>query len=131
MFVFAPRSGGRMFGKAALGDMVFDATNQTQAAGSAAWKKTIQIRLEDSSGGLHEWFFGDVPISIADNSTAGTATIKDSATHARFERGRAYVTVCGNAATWASGEVVTLTVGSTTKILGASVANKAVTVTIS
>ena len=131
MFVFAPKNGAESFGKAALGDMVFAAANCTQKAGSGAWAKTIQVRLEDASGNCHDWFYGSIPVAVSDNSTAGTATIKDSATTIRFSRGRGFVTIVGSNHAWVAGEVVTVTVGNTTKLFGATIPNKIVTITVS
>lgn len=110
-------------GKGMGGDLVWSvtpATVSTPATGSA-WTRKVSIALETAGGEVHEWFTKDIAngVSIADTSTAGTASIPS--TTLSVVNGRAEVEVSGDAATWAAAETDTLTVASAT-IMGYTVA---------
>lgn len=112
-------------GKGMGGDLVWvaaPATLSTPATGSA-WTRTVSITLETAGGEVHEWFTKDIAagVSIADTSTAGTASIPS--TTLSVVNGRAEVVVSGDAATWAAAETDTLTVAQAT-IMGYTVAAK-------
>jgi len=81
-------------------------------ATSAAWTQEITITLANASGVIHSWYSGQGTVSIADTSTAGTATI-DSATPS-FVNGVAKVIISGDAAAWVAAEDITLTVDDLT-----------------
>lgn len=96
------------------GDISFSlsATTSTQAATSAAWTKTVVIKLVDTAGLVHTWLNKafTTKLSIADTSTAGTATI--ASTTLTLVDGCAIVVITGPAAAWVATETVTLTVAS-------------------
>lgn len=111
--------------KALSGDMVFvvkPATISTPAT-SAAWTRDVVIELKTAAGQIHTWFNKAITtgVSIADTSTAGTATIPS--TTLTFVKGRATVTISGNANNWLATENDTLTIAAAT-ILGYTVASK-------
>ena len=78
------------------------------------------ITLETAAGDIHSWFDKSITtgVSIADDSTAGTATIPS--TTLVIKNGKATVTVSGDAADWLDTETDTLTVTAAT-ILGYTV----------
>lgn len=110
---------------AMAGNMVFKCYPATvsTAATSAARTRKVRIQLENSSGAVHTWFSKAITsgVSIADTSTAGTATI--ASTTLTFINGIANVTVSCNAAAWLATETNTLTVAQAT-IMGTTVAQK-------
>ena len=111
--------------KAACGDMVFTVTPATLTtdATEAARTRVVNIVLASADGVVHEWFNKAITsgVSIADTSTAGTATI--ASTTLTFVNGSASVTVSCDAAAWVAEETDTLTVAQAT-ILGYTVAAK-------
>jgi len=111
--------------KAMSGDMVFVATPATKSTTvtSSAWTRTVIIELQSAAGEVHTWFNKAITtgVSIADTSTAGTATIPS--TTLTFVKGRATVVVSGDAQSWANTETDTLTVAQAT-ILGYTIASK-------
>lgn len=112
----AKRNADEMLQKAFQGDMAIrvSPTDDTPAPTSAAWSKKYVIELVDSAGNVHEWFEGNIPVSIADTSTAGVASLAGSITSVDLVRGRAEVTVNGTAAAWLNAETVTLKAGANT-----------------
>ena len=111
--------------KAMSGDLVFVVTPATVAPvpTSAAWTRTVVVELQTAAGEVHTWFDKAITsgVSIADTSTAGTATIPS--TTLTFENGRASVVVTGSAHAWLNTETDTLTVAQAT-ILGYTIASK-------
>ena len=87
---------------------------------AAAWTRNVVISVVDSNGALQKWLSGAFAtrLSIADTSTAGTASI--ASTTLTLVNGKATVVVSGDAADWLTTETDTLTVASTT-ILGYTV----------
>jgi hypothetical protein len=104
------------------GQMSFgkDADSDAQAPTSEAWEFTFDVWIEDSAGNVMEWVNGAYAstLTIADTSTAGTATVKDGntdhATTLTFTDGRAKVTIMGDAAAWLDTETATATIGNLT-----------------
>jgi hypothetical protein len=111
--------------KAMSGDIVWVVSPATvsKAARSTAWTRTVVVELQTSAGEVHTWFNKSITsgVSIADTSTAGTATIPS--TTLAVTNGRATITVSGNAVAWLATETDTLTVAQAT-ILGYTVASK-------
>lgn len=111
--------------KAMAGDMVFvvSPATVTTAALATAWTRTVRVELQTAAGEVHEWFDKAIAtgVSIADTSTAGTATIPS--TTLTFVNGVATVVVSGDAQAWLAAETDTLTVAQAT-ILGYTVASK-------
>lgn len=111
--------------KAMSGDLVWVVTPATtgKAARSTAWTRTVVVELQTVAGEVHTWFSKAITngVSIADTSTAGTATIPS--TTLTIVNGRAEVVVSGNAVAWLENETDTLTVAQAT-ILGNTVAAK-------
>lgn len=111
--------------KAMAGDLVFVCTPATvdRKAASTAWSRTVVVELKTAAGEVHTWFNKAIAtgVSIADTSTAGTATIPS--TTLTFVNGRASVVVSSVAAAWVAEETNTLTVAQAT-ILGYTVASK-------
>jgi hypothetical protein len=111
--------------KAMSGDIVWvvSPATVTTDARATAWTRTVIIELQTSAGEVHTWFNKSITsgVSIADTSTAGTATI--ASTTLVIKNGRATVTVSGDAAAWLATETDTLTVAQAT-ILGYTVASK-------
>lgn len=110
---------------AMAGDMVFKCYPATvsTAATSAARTRTVRVQLENAAGAVHTWFSKAITsgVSIADTSTAGTATIPS--TTLTFINGVATVTVSCSANAWLATETNTLTVPQAT-IMGTTVAQK-------
>jgi len=94
-----------------------------QAAGSAAWTRTVIFELRTADGRLHDWLTADfaAKLSIADTSAAGTASI--ASTTLSIVKGRATIVISGNAVAWLAAETDTLTVATIT-VLGVATAAK-------
>lgn len=111
--------------KAMSGDLVFVATPATKSTAHlhTSWTRSVVVELQTAAGEVHTWFNKAITtgVSIADDSTAGTATI--GSTTLTFTNGRASVTVTGSAHDWLAGDTNTLTVAQAT-ILGYTVAAK-------
>lgn len=111
--------------KALSGDILWVLTPSTVAPAptAAAWTRDVVVELQSADGELHSWFNDAITtgVSIADDSTAGTATI--ASTTLTIVNGRAVVTVTGDEAAWLDTETDTLTVAQAT-ILGYTVAAK-------
>lgn len=114
-----------LMNKAMSGDIVWVVSPATVAPAptSAAWTRTVYVELQTAAGELHEWFTDAIAsgVSIADTSTAGTASIPS--TTLTITNGRGSVVVSGDEADWLDGETDTLTVAEAT-ILGYTVAAK-------
>lgn len=110
---------------AMAGDMVFVVRPPTPVAAptAAAWTRTVNVTLETSGGLVHSWFDKSITtgVSIADDSTAGSASIPS--TTIVFAGGKASVVVSGDEAAWLDTETDTLTVAEAT-IMGTTVAAK-------
>lgn len=122
---------------AADGDMVLTATNLTSSAGTintaitGPAKKSeteFTVTLKNTSSATHEWFNGNMPVSVAKTSTAGVVAIKDGLEYITFKDGVGKIKVVMTG-TWEQGDVVTLTVAAN-KVMGFTVAAKAVTDTL-
>lgn len=111
--------------KAMAGDIVFKCTPATVAPKprATAWTRTVVVTVETAGGLVHKWFNKAIAtgVSIADTSTAGTATIPS--TTLTFVEGKATVVITGDAQAWLNSETDTLTVAQAT-ILGVTVAQK-------
>lgn len=111
--------------KAFAGDIVFvvDPATVAPVPTSSAWTRTVTVTLETAAGEVHTWFNKAITsgVSIADTSTAGTASIPS--TTLTFTEGRATVVVSGDEADWLDTETDTLTVAEAT-ILGYTIAAK-------
>lgn len=111
--------------KAMSGDIVWVVSPATVAPvpTSAAWTRTVSISLQTASGEIHTWFNDAITsgVSIADTSTAGTASIPS--TTLTVVDGKATVVVSGTEADWLDTETDTLTVAEAT-ILGYTVGAK-------
>jgi len=111
--------------KALAGDIVFvvSPATVTPVPLSTAWTRTVTCELQTAAGEVHEWFNKAITtgVSIADTSTAGTATIPS--TTLTFANGVATVVVSGDAEDWLNTETDTLTVAEAT-ILGYTIAAK-------
>ena len=107
---------------AMAGNLVLSITpaTTTRKATSAAFTRTVTVRLVDSDGNVHTWFNKAVAtgVSIADTSSAGTASI--ASTTLTFVNGVAQVVVTGSASAWLANETNTLTVANVT-VLGNTV----------
>lgn len=81
---------------------------------STARTRTVVVSLVNSDGEIHTWYNKAYTsgVSIADTSTAGTATIPS--TTLTFVNGVATVVVSCDANTWAAAETDTLTVPNLT-----------------
>lgn len=112
----------KLMQQAMCGDMVLSITPATcsKSARSTAWTRQVVIELRNAAGDIHEWCNQafTTKLTIADTSSAGTASI--ASTTLTFEKGRATITVSGNAASWVNGDTDTLTLANLT-ILGFTV----------
>lgn len=110
---------------ALAGDLIFVVTPATVAPAprATAWTRTVLIELKNTAGQIHTWFNKAIAtgVSIADTSTAGTATIPS--TTLTFVNGKATVVVSGDAQAWLNAETDTLTIAAAT-VLGYTVASK-------
>ena len=90
----------------------------TRAATAAAFSRDVNVRLQTAAGAVHSWYNGTLAISAADTSSAGTISIKDSATEVTLVNGEGSVTLNGNAAAWLAGtkqvETIAVTGGCST-----------------
>lgn len=120
-----------LFAKALSGDLLFVVSPAlyNHVATEAAWTKTVFIELQTAAGKVHTWFNKAIAtgVSVADTSTAGTATIPS--TTLTFVEGVASVVVSGDAASWLNGEAVTLTIAQAT-ILGYTASQKTCVISI-
>jgi hypothetical protein len=116
--------------KAMSGDLVFVVTPATKAPAptSAAWTLAVEISLQSADGQIHSWFSKTVSTgcSIADTSTAGTASIPD--TNLVFQNGVASKVISGDAQAWLNAETATLTIAQLS-LLGFTVAQKTCVIT--
>lgn len=90
--------------------MVISPETVTSAPTAAVFTRTVDIQIQTASGELHSWLNQDyaTTLSIADTSTAGTASI--ASTTLSLAGGRAQVVVSGDAAAWLDTETDTLTI---------------------
>lgn len=121
----------QLFAKAMAGDMLFvvNPATDTPLSTAAAWEKTFYVELQSAAGEVHSWFNDAIASGVAVGDTGGgTATIPS--TTLTFVDGVAEVVVSGDAATWAAGETVTITVAQAT-VLGYTIAQKTGVITFS
>lgn len=108
--------------EAMAGDMVLAISPATvnKAATAAAWTRTVTVTLKNANGDVHTWYNKAVAsgCSIADTSTAGTASVPN--TTLTFVNGVATKVVSGDAAEWVKDETDTLTIANET-IMGYTV----------
>lgn len=111
--------------KALSGDLVWVVTPSTAAPvpTAAAWTRDVLVELKTAAGEVHTWFSDAIAtgVSIADDSTAGTASI--TSTTLTIANGKVVITVSGDEAAWLDTETDTLTIAEAT-ILGYTVAAK-------
>lgn len=102
--------------KAMSGDlvMVIDPETVTPAPTAAAWTRTVLVSIQTAAGEVHQWLNQayTTTASIADTSTAGTASI--ASTTLTLVNGQAAIVVSGDAADWLDTETDTLTIGNIT-----------------
>ena len=108
--------------KAMSGDLVMSISPATVAPvpTSEAWTRNVVVQIKTAAGEVHEWLNDTyaTTVSIADTSTAGTASI--ASTTLTLVKGQATIVVSGDAADWLDTETDTLTIGNLT-ILGYTV----------
>ncbi len=111
--------------KAMAGDIVFVVTPAAVAPlpTSSAWTRNVVVEVQTAAGEVHTWLNDAITsgLSIADDSTAGTASIVS--TTLTLVNGRAVVVVSGDAQDWLDTETDTLTVAEAT-ILGYTILTK-------
>jgi hypothetical protein len=111
-----------LMAKAMQGDivLVIDPETSTPAPTAAAFDTTVGITFQTAAGEIHSWLNGTyaTTASIADTSTAGTASI--ASTTLTVVNGYASVVVSGDAAAWLDTETWTLTIANVT-IMGYTV----------
>lgn len=122
---------------AASGDMVLTASSLTSSATTingaitGETKKAeveYEVTLKTAASATHTWFNGNMPVSVAETSTAGIVAMKDGLEYITFVAGIGKIKVVMTG-TWAQSEVVTLTVAAN-EVMGFTVAAKAVTDTL-
>jgi hypothetical protein len=115
-FTAAQESSNDLRAAAMSGDIVMVITPETVAPAptATAWTRDVSISIENAAGDVHTWLTQDyaTTLSIADTSTAGTATI--ASTTLEIVNGVATVTISGDGASWLNSETDTLTVGNIT-----------------
>jgi hypothetical protein len=107
---------------ALAGDIVMVIEPETVAPTptSEAWTRNVKISIQNTAGAVHGWLNAayTTTLSIADTSTAGTASIVS--TTLTIVDGEAVVVVSGDAQDWLDTETDTLTVANIT-VLGVTV----------
>jgi hypothetical protein len=96
------------------GDMLFVLTPATLTTphSSLGAIRYVQFSLQDSNGNIAVWYDGNVTVSIAKVSTAGTVTIP--VTTLPLVQGQASVAITESATAWLAGDTTTLTVTAQT-----------------
>jgi hypothetical protein len=96
------------------GDMLFVLTPATLTTphSSLGAIRYVQVSLQDSNGNIAVWYDGNVTVSIAKVSTAGTVTIP--VTTLPLVQGQASVAITESATAWLAGDTTTLTVTAQT-----------------
>ncbi len=116
----------RLRAEALGGDILFVLTPAAVAPVpiSAAWTRNVVVSVENAAGEVHTWFNEVIASgnSIADGSTAGTASIVS--TTLTIVEGRATVVVSGDAQDWLDTETDTYTVAEYTGFAGQTLAVK-------
>lgn len=120
-------SEARLLQEALNGDILFVVTPATLTPvplTAEGFTRTVKVSVQNAAGEVHTWL--DVAIgsglSIADTSTAGTASIV--ATTLTLVKGEALVVVTGDAQDWDDAETDTLTVEEYTGFAGQTLAEK-------
>lgn len=123
---------------AADGDMVLTASNLTSSVatindaitGTAKKSETeFTVTLKNAVGNAtHDWYNGNMPVSVAKTSTAGVVAIKDGLEYITFIDGVGKIKVVMTG-TWVQGDIVKLTVAAN-DVMGFTVAKKDVTDTL-
>jgi len=112
----------RLVKEAMTGDMVMVISPATVAPvpTAAAWTRNVSVSIQNAAGEVHTWIDEayTTTASIADTSTAGTASI--ASTTLTLVEGQATIVVSGDAAAWLNAETDTLTIGNLT-IMGNTV----------
>jgi len=103
--------------------MVLTPATVTPVPTSEAWTRSVNVSIENAAGDVHAWLnqVFTTKVSIADTSTAGTASIVSATL--TIVNGLATIVVSGDAEAWLDTETDTLTIAELT-ILGATVATK-------
>lgn len=123
------------FIKALSGDLKLVCTPATvsKAATSSAWTQTVVVTLTTNNGEPCSWYNGNVTLSVADTSSAGTAAISPAAGARPMTDGSLTVTLSGDAAAWLAADTATLTVAPTANnpgvVAGSLIANATCVVT--
>ena len=111
-------------------DLDLPSDTGTQAATTSAWTHTFYFDIVGDSGLPCWWAEGlTITCTVADTSTAGTATLADS-TPSINSRGRGSITVNGDAAAWVAAETVTVTVASSGTLGGKTLTSDDYVITI-
>ena len=107
---------GRMLQEGLAGDIEWQITpvTVTPVPTAVAWTRYVECAAVNAAGEVHEWLEGEFAsgLSIADTSTAGTASI--GSTTLTLVKGKAIVAVDGDAAAWLNAETDTLTLEALT-----------------
>ncbi len=116
----------RLRAEALVGDILWVLTPAAVAPlpTSSAFTREVVIEAQNAAGEIHEWLNVAIAsgVSIADGSTAGTATIPS--TTLTIVAGKATVIVSGDAQDWLDTETDTLTVAEYTGFAGQTLAVK-------
>ena len=111
------------------GDILFVVTPATVVVvpTAAAFTRLVDVEVQNADGEVHTWFNESIAsgMSIADTSTAGTASITTGdGTTLIFVKGRVRIEVAGDAAAWLNAETDTLTIEAYTGFAGQTLAEK-------
>ena len=102
--------------KTESGDMILVAADATTSAGTInaaiagvnkKYTRTVNIKLTNTAGTTHEWFYGMFNVAVTKESTAGIATIAQTVVPLNAGVGTVAITHTG---TWAQGDTITLTI---------------------
>lgn len=111
-----------LLGSAMSGELTMVISPETVAPAptAAAWTRDVIVSIVNDAGEVQQWLNQTyaTTVSIADDSTAGTASI--ASTTLTIVNGVATIPVSGDAADWLDTETDTLTIGNIT-IMGYTV----------
>ena len=108
-----------MFAKALGGDISIVLSQATAAPTAAecaanAQVYAIGIALKTAAGEIHSWYNGKIKLAIADDDSAGTASIDPEAGEISMVNGEATVVVTMSKSAWTATKAATLTVSKPT-----------------
>ena len=102
--------------KTESGDMILVAANATTSAGAInaaiagvdkKYDRTVDIKLTNTAGTTHEWFYGMFNVAVTKVSVDGIATISQTVVPLNAGVGTVVITHTG---TWAENDTITLTI---------------------